>query len=1025
MKTPIRALSFLLVSVFVGAMPLAAQNLSSGNRKALVIGNSAYSVSPLKNPANDAADVAEALKKAGFEVQLAVNRTLNQMDDDLKTFTSGLKTDDVAFLYYAGHGVQADGENYLLPVDNDGIRDTEQIKRRAKAANQYVQALADAGTRLNIVILDACRNNPLPATSRSASRGLSIIAVPRKSETAVIFATKAGEVAADGEGRNSTYTTAFLQEIERPDVSLLEFFNNVGVRVKTATQGDQIPNVSMETISHPFFFYDSQTQLAQTKAASEAKAREVATLEKDIADRKLKIAAAKDASAKQNLEVEQQRQQALLAAGKLEAASLAEEVRRQKELADQAKAAQAEKQRLADETNSTQATLTDLATQRRAEIENLDQTKTEDPSILVTNFETARKALTDVKSQFDAVWTKTRAGLNKTYDQKLASVVKVNPQEGWEDDGPYKERIIGLKVTINAERATAISTAQADHESKRDAESATLAQAFATAKTKLYSQTYTIKGAQITATAGVFNKTTKQWPVTLSCKNPLVPFTVTVNLDLSGLTVPSEGGVPLGRGLQIADPDLSTAYKAWDTAFKAGGVAPEVDWGWAESAWMNEGYCYDVRKVVLKRLTDNLSVVVDHYSNLLVHRWNGKGALSPVSVLPLYLVEVSPTIAMGLTEVTQGQWLSVMKSNPSYFKGELNRPVEQVSWYDSILYCNALSKLERLTPAYTVSDTKVTWNKAAEGYRLPTREEWEDVARGAPPGSSYAWGANSDLEGWFGEDGTHPVGQKKPNGFGIYDMYGNVEEWIWDTSLMGSTYRHNWDPRIPDWSTGDFATGKERWRGLRLVRTLPPPMTIVPLVNVSSSLKMGRTEVTQGQWLSVMGSNPSLYQGDPDRPVEQVSWYDAVTFCNVLSQKEGLTLAYIVSGTNVTVNQRASGYRLPTKTEWEAAARGSTPRLTYVGSNIIDEVAWYKNNSDGRSHPVGQKKPNGLGLFDMSGSVWEWCGDFIQSPLMHRPRLGGSWSNEENFSRVAFDNTNLPDYKYFNLGFRIVRPQSE
>ena len=158
-----------------------------------------------------------------------------------------------------------------------------------------------------------------------------------------------------------------------------------------------------------------------------------------------------------------------------------------------------------------------------------------------------------------------------------------------------------------------------------------------------------------------------------------------------------------------------------------------------------------------------------------------------------------------------------------------------------------------------------------------------------------------------------------------------------------------------------------------------------------SGFYMGRTEVTQAQYQAVMGTNPSYSYGVGDNyPVYFVSWYDAVEFCNKLSASEGRTLAYTVDGTNVTWNRPASGYRLPTEAEWEYAAKGgdgSPGNYIYAGSNTVGNVAWYWNNIPSQSsgnpgygtQPVGTKFPNGLGLYDMSGNVYEWCWDWYGS----------------------------------------------
>ena len=184
--------------------------------------------------------------------------------------------------------------------------------------------------------------------------------------------------------------------------------------------------------------------------------------------------------------------------------------------------------------------------------------------------------------------------------------------------------------------------------------------------------------------------------------------------------------------------------------------------------------------------------------------------------------------------------------------------------------------------------------------------------------------------------------------------------------------------------------------------------------------------------------NPYFRQSDAD-PVVLVTWRDAVTYCNWRSAKEGLQPSYTIQGADVRWNQGANGYRLPTEAEWEYAARGgadgSKNYKIFAGSDKADEVAWYGNNSEGRTHPVGQKKPNELGLYDMCGNAAQWCWDWLDAyPTVpqtdptggargpfHAVR-GGWWYISAGWSRTAVRSSHVGENNCSAaLGFRLVR----
>jgi sulfatase modifying factor 1 len=179
--------------------------------------------------------------------------------------------------------------------------------------------------------------------------------------------------------------------------------------------------------------------------------------------------------------------------------------------------------------------------------------------------------------------------------------------------------------------------------------------------------------------------------------------------------------------------------------------------------------------------------------------------------------------------------------------------------------------------------------------------------------------------------------------------------------------------------------------------------------------------ITQAQYAQVTGQRPSTAQGDR-LPVEGVSWWDAVRFCNALSQHEGSTPAYRLhaNGEGIEWDAAADGYRLPTEAEWEHACRAGTtgPRYGQLG-----EIAWYRGNSNGRIHDVGGKQPNPWGLHDMLGNVWEWCWDIYDPEVYgtYRVLRGGGWFDEHWSCRASVRRRSHPTLKIDDIGFRIAR----
>jgi formylglycine-generating enzyme required for sulfatase activity/serine/threonine protein kinase len=506
---------------------------------------------------------------------------------------------------------------------------------------------------------------------------------------------------------------------------------------------------------------------------------------------------------------------------------------------------------------------------------------------------------------------------------------------------------------------------------------------------------------------------------------------------------------------------------------------------------------------------------------------------------PVHEVSITKPFYLGVTEVTNAEWMRVMGSEPpSKWKGD-DQPVEQVSWDDAVEFCKKLSEMQGERIAH-------------RSYRLPTEAEWEYACR-AGSKTRYSFGDDEILLGdfaWFGDNSgqtkvdsaelwrtdsnsamsklleigakTHEVRGKQPNRWGLFDTHGNVWEWC-------SDWQGNYpqgialDPQGPTDGKGRIRRGgswnnfaapcsssrrgwltpatREPGTGFRLALSPsdnPPPeagdqgtkdragkatepaiegpstpatdlipvnakqaeilaqpplensigmkLKLIPAgtfmmgseageadekpvheVRITKPFYLGVTEVTNAQWRRVMGGEPPSKWKDDERPVETVSWNDAVEFCRKLSELHEEQSA-------------RRSYRLPTESEWEYACRAETKTLYSCGDDAasLGDFAWFKSNSGDQTHPVGQKKPNQWGLHDMHGNVWEWCSDWYgpyaagvaTNPTgpdqgSHRVNRGGSWGNTAGGCRSAPRDWHVPSIRIVYLGFRLALSPSD
>lgn len=215
-----------------------------------------------------------------------------------------------------------------------------------------------------------------------------------------------------------------------------------------------------------------------------------------------------------------------------------------------------------------------------------------------------------------------------------------------------------------------------------------------------------------------------------------------------------------------------------------------------------------------------------------------------------------------------------------------------------------------------------------------------------------------------------------------------------------------------------------------------------------NTFEISKFEITVWEWKQFIKANKMKMPIKPswgwqdNYPINGITWNEAIAYCNWLSTKEKLQPCYSKKGPNFVCNFKANGYRLPTEAEWEFAAKGGTNSkgFRYSGSDKLEDVAWYKANSNGQPHTVGTKLPNELGIYDMSGNVWEWCwdwynkdfyklekGDNPKGPEMGERRTvrGGSWDSKSNYVRPANRISTIPSKTHEFYGFRIARTISK
>ncbi len=783
LSTSKKILMFLFL--FILTSPFFSQ-AATEQRVALVIGNSAYKTGPLRNPINDAVAMSDTLKKLGFNVTLIKNAQHQDMDEAIRDFGNQLKrTRGVGLFYYAGHGMQIGGVNYLLPV-NARIEKESDVRFHSINTDMLIAEMVNAENGMNIIILDACRDNPFYSYFRNTSRGLAIIN-NAPSGMFISYSTGANQVARDGEGANSPYTKALLEYIDEPGMTINDVFMKVRRKLKKET--GQVP-WEMSSLERKFYFVvgedEEQRRLKEEKALAERK--------KVLDEQQQKIEKEKAAlEAKKSMTLDEEQRRLKEEKAWAEKKKILDE--QQQKIEKEKAALEAKKSMTLDEEQRRLKEEKALAERKKVLDEQQQKIEKEKAAL------EAKKSMTLDEGQHRLKEEKALAERKKVLDEQQQKIEKEKAaleakKSMTLDEGQHRlkeEKALAERKKILDEQQQKIEKEKAALEAKKsmtlDEEQRRLKEEKALAERKkvLDEQQQKIEKEK----AALEQKrslalATERKLVVVNAVSQKVENRIQFTYDLLGNETEAEVDLIVTVNEKL--------YKSSDLHLK--GDFGTVKMGKHKIVW------WDIQKDFPNGVDASLTWKIEAGRKTFISpTLKAKFVLVPSGTFTMgvglddetmHQVTISQPFYLQTTPVTQAQWKLIMGNNPSKFKNCGDAcPVERVSWKEAQEFITKLNTLEK-----------------TDKYYLPTEAQWEYAARSGGRNETIA-GMPSEIDrgtfgnySWHKENSggkIHPVGQKLPNGLGLYDMSGNIWEWCQDWYAPYST-GHVTDPvcELPD-----------------------------------------------------------------------------------------------------------------------------------------------------------------------------------------------------------------------------------